>query len=224
MEKDDSIETPVTSSAIELRVNGKLMPKNELTVGCNFSNSNIGSLHVNYDNSVHNHYHSSTEHKSIASSTYLGASSFLLDDRKEAAVTSSAIEHHVNESLLNPLRIVFDMMCCRIKDWRRFANTLGVDYLIRDLVENEQYNDVHEKINQCIHERRETSVDADPDWLYWRHVLLQIDADDLVDAIEDAYPKLLEDDRIDLSNTERILITAMSQEFKNFSINNNLII
>jgi len=100
------------------------------------------------------------------------------------------------------LCFALDMVCRTISDWRRFANTLGLGgNLIRDLEENVKYNDLHEKINKCIVEKTETSVDADPDWFYWRNILLRIDEGLLVDDIEVKYPCLLQDDRIDLSST-----------------------
>jgi len=183
MDKDDTKEPPVTSSAMELHVGGQQMRKNDFIVDNNFSNSRIENVQLTNDNSViHHHYHSSTEKRSISSG----------NDKMSS----------LQEWSTNPLRFVFDMMCCRIASWRQFANTLGIDYIIRDLVHDERYSDIHGKINKCIHEKRETSIDIDPDWLYWRHVLLQIGEKDLVDDIEDTYPYLVKDSQFHLSNTE----------------------
>lgn len=108
------------------------------------------------------------------------------------------------ESLSNPF--IFDKICRTVSDWRQFAMVLGLEgNLIRELEENIQYLEIHEKINKCIDEKRETAVDKDPDWYFWRNILLEMDEGQLVDDIEDEYPYLLQDERIDLSSTGQLV-------------------
>jgi len=176
----------------------QILPINsrELTVENDFSNSHIGNEKFVTDNSViHHHYNSSTEQRSITSGSSLEASSFL----SELSWKSS------------PLCFVFEMMCRRIGDWRKFAINLEVDYLIRDFVKEERFREINKKINKCIDEKIQTSKEQlNIDWFYWRNILLRIGERDLVDDIEDKHPNLLTDDRIDLSDVDHQIINGFA--------------
>jgi len=99
-----------------------------------------------------------------------------------------------------PMRYVFDMMCTRIKDWRQFAEVLGLDYRRRDFKKVGVYNETYENIYTCIVKTIESTVDGYRDWNYWRNILLRINEKELIDEIEHKYPKILQDDLVHLSD------------------------
>jgi len=102
--EDDAKEPPDTSLAVEIYVGGKKMSKNELIVENNFSNSHIGNVKVINDNSViHNHYHSSTEQRSISSISSISSSlpGFTLSPNIYA-ITNTIATVMVDESSTEP--------------------------------------------------------------------------------------------------------------------------
>jgi len=93
---------------------------------------------------------------------------------------------------------IFDMIYQQVCNWRRLGHFIGLEDHELNNIELDNTKKEH-RVESCISRKKEI-VGNPIGWFYWRNILLKIKEIDLVDDIEEKYPDLLKDKRIDISN------------------------
>jgi len=90
------------------------------------------------------------------------------------------------------------MICQRVCNWRKLGHFIGLESHELNIIEID-YAKNYERVETCMSRKKEI-VGNPIGWFYWRNILLKMKEIDLVDDIEENYPNLLKDKRIDISN------------------------